>query len=180
MGCVARDRGERHAGDPFDDILLRRERCHRADRGEIWRRGVVRAPANAARSSPCGRRFQERRGYPVRGSRGRRQNGSPRTRDRHLRGRRRAPRLAEGRHATGVLYGYWEGLSADEYRWWFKPGVSMGSIPTNDGATCVFVSVPSARFRGEIRGNAALAYTRLIWQISRRFAERLHDSVRVE
>jgi menaquinone-9 beta-reductase len=92
----------------------------------------------------------------------------------------RAPRIVEGRYATAVLYGYWEGLSADEYRWWFKPGVSMGSIPTNDGATCVFVSVPSARFRDEIRGNAALAYTRLIWQISRRFAERLHDSVRVE
>ena len=92
----------------------------------------------------------------------------------------RAPRIVEGRHATAVLYGYWEGLSADEYRWWFKPGVSMGSIPTNDGATCVFVSVPSARFRDEIRGNAALAYTRLIWQISRRFSEQLHDSVRVE
>jgi 2-polyprenyl-6-methoxyphenol hydroxylase-like FAD-dependent oxidoreductase len=92
----------------------------------------------------------------------------------------RAPRIVEGRHATAVLYGYWEGLSADEYRWWFKPGVSMGSIPTNDGATCVFVSVPSARFRDEIRGNAALAYTRLIWQISRRFGEQLHDSVRVE
>src|SRR5262245_30036731 len=55
----------------------------------------------------------------------------------------RAPRVVEGRHATGVLYGYWEGLSADEYRWWFKRGVGMGSIPTNDGATCVFVSVPS-------------------------------------
>jgi flavin-dependent dehydrogenase len=92
----------------------------------------------------------------------------------------RAPRIAEGRHATGVLYGYWEGLSADEYRWWFKPGVSMGSIPTNDGATCVFVSVPSVRFRDEVRGNAAMAYTRLIRQISPRFAERLRDSVRVE
>ena len=91
-----------------------------------------------------------------------------------------APRIAQGRHATGVLYGYWEGLSADEYRWWFKPGVSMGSIPTNDGATCVFVSVPSARFRDEVRGNAAAAYTRLIHQISPSFAERLRDSVRVE
>jgi flavin-dependent dehydrogenase len=92
----------------------------------------------------------------------------------------RAPRIVEGRHATAVLYGYWEGLSADEYRWWFKPGVSMGSIPTNDGATCVFVSVPSARFRDEVRGNAALAYTRLVRRISSRFAERLQDSVRVE
>src|SRR4029434_8573135 len=89
----------------------------------------------------------------------------------------RAPRLAEGRHATAVLYGYWEGLSADEYRWWFKPGVSMGSIPTNDGATCVFVSVPSARFRDEVRGNAATAYTRLIRQISPSFSEPLRGSV---
>ena len=91
-----------------------------------------------------------------------------------------APQIAGGRHATGVLYGYWEGLSADEYRWWFKPGVSMGSIPTNDGATCVFVSVPSTQFRHEVRGNAAGAYTRLIRQISPSLAERLRDSVRVE
>jgi flavin-dependent dehydrogenase len=91
-----------------------------------------------------------------------------------------APQIAGGRHATGVLYGYWEGLSADEYRWWFKPGVSMGSIPTNDGATCVFVSVPATQFRHHVRGNAATAYTRLIRQISPLFAERLADSVRVE
>src|SRR5678815_5484601 len=63
-----------------------------------------------------------------------------------------AAQIAGGRHATGVLYGYWEGLSADEYRWWFKPGVSMGSIPTNDGATCVFVSVPATQFRHHVRG----------------------------
>jgi len=91
-----------------------------------------------------------------------------------------APRIVEGRHATGVLYGYWEGLSADEYRWWFKQGVSMGSIPTNGGATCVFVAVPSARFRDEVGGNAAAAYLRLIRQISPAFAERLRESVCVE
>jgi flavin-dependent dehydrogenase len=91
-----------------------------------------------------------------------------------------APQIIEGRYATAVLYGYWEGLSADEYRWWFKRGISMGSIPTNDGATCVFVAVPAARFRDEIRGNAAAAYMRLIRQTSPQFAERLHDSIRVE
>src|SRR5690349_18604578 len=56
----------------------------------------------------------------------------------------------------------------------------MGSIPTNGGATCVFVAVPSARFRDEVGGNAAAAYLRLIRQISPAFAERLRESVCVE
>jgi flavin-dependent dehydrogenase len=92
----------------------------------------------------------------------------------------RAPRIAAARYAAATLYSYWDGLSADEYRWWFKPGVSMGSIPTNDGATCVFVSVPSEAFRDEIRGNAASAYPRLIRHVSPAFHERLHESSRVE
>jgi 2-polyprenyl-6-methoxyphenol hydroxylase-like FAD-dependent oxidoreductase len=91
-----------------------------------------------------------------------------------------APRLAEGRHAAGVLYSYWDGLPAQEYRWWFKSGVSMGSIPTNDGATCVFVSVPMPEFGRVIGGNATRAYTRLIRQISPQFSERLDESTRVE
>ena len=90
------------------------------------------------------------------------------------------PRIAEGRHSAAVLYSYWERSSADDYCWWFKPGASMGSIPTNDGATCVFVSVPSSRFRDEIRGNPVLAYTRLIRQVSPEFDERLRESSRIE
>ena len=73
-----------------------------------------------------------------------------------------AARVVEGRHATGVLYSYWEGLPVDGYYWWFRPGASIGAIPTNDGATCLFVSVPSARFRAEIRGDASRPIARLI------------------
>jgi len=92
----------------------------------------------------------------------------------------RAPRIAEGRHAAGVLYSHWEAPPAHEYRWWFKAGASMGSIPTNDGAACVFVSVPMSEFAQEIGGNATRAYTRLINQISPEFGERLAESTRVE
>jgi menaquinone-9 beta-reductase len=92
----------------------------------------------------------------------------------------RAPRIAEGRHAAGVLYSYWDGLPANDYRWWFKSGVSMGSIPTNDGATCVFVSVPMAQFGKEVGGNATRAYTHLIRQVSSAFGERLQGSTRLE
>ncbi len=51
-----------------------------------------------------------------------------------------------GRHATGVMYGHWSGLDVRGYEWYFAPGLSVGAIPTNDGQTCVFVSVPAAAF----------------------------------
>lgn len=92
----------------------------------------------------------------------------------------RAPRIVEGRHATAVLYSYWAGLREDGYRWWFKPGASVGAIPTNDGATCVFVSVPSERFREHVRGNVSLAYERLIGQVWPAFGQRLDAAWRVE
>ena len=50
-----------------------------------------------------------------------------------------------GRSAGAVAYGYWEGLDLDGYEWYFRPGVTAGAIPTNDGLTCVFVgTTPSA------------------------------------
>jgi flavin-dependent dehydrogenase len=91
-----------------------------------------------------------------------------------------APQLVEGRYSAGVLYSYWQGLPADEFRWSFKPGFSTGSIPTNEGATCVFVSVPSDRFASEVGGNATAAYTRLIRQVSPDLSERLEASTRME
>jgi 2-polyprenyl-6-methoxyphenol hydroxylase-like FAD-dependent oxidoreductase len=43
-----------------------------------------------------------------------------------------------GREATGVVYGYWADLPIDGYTWVYRPGTSVGAIPTNDGLTCVF------------------------------------------
>lgn len=50
------------------------------------------------------------------------------------------------RHATGVVYGYFNGLDYDGFHWYFRPGISAGAIPTNDGDTCVFAAVPSNGF----------------------------------
>ena len=47
-----------------------------------------------------------------------------------------------GRHATGVVFSYWSGPGFDGYHWYYNPGVSAGAIPTNDGLTCIFASVP--------------------------------------
>jgi menaquinone-9 beta-reductase len=70
--------------------------------------------------------------------------------------------LREARHSTGVLYTYWLGLDGDAYLWGYRNDASIGLIPTNDGATCVFVAVPFARFRDEPGGPAPAAYRRFI------------------
>jgi flavin-dependent dehydrogenase len=91
-----------------------------------------------------------------------------------------APRIVEGRHSAGTLYSYWENLPVDGYYWRFQAGASMGAIPTNHGATCVFAGVPSARFRSEIHGDASSAYRRLIREVSTAFDARLDDARQVE
>jgi len=91
-----------------------------------------------------------------------------------------AARVVEGRHATGVLYSYWAHLPVDGYYWRFRPSGSIGAIPTNDGATCVFVSIPSARFRSEIQHDPPSAYRRLIRDVSPAFEARLYGARRVE
>jgi flavin-dependent dehydrogenase len=76
-----------------------------------------------------------------------------------------APVIVTGRHSAGTLYSYWEDLAVDGYHWGFRPGVSMGAIPTN-GGTLVFVAVPSNRFRDAVRGDARAAYRRLLREAS--------------
>ena len=90
-----------------------------------------------------------------------------------------APTLLSGPHAAGVLYSYWQGFDTDRYYWGFRPGVSIGAIPTND-AVCVFVAVAAERFPDEVRGNTEAAYHRLIRQASPAFADRLEAGRRVE
>src|SRR5262245_15765136 len=65
-----------------------------------------------------------------------------------------APTLRSARHSTGVLYTYWDGLDNSGYYWGYRKDVAVGLIPTNDGATCVFVSVPWNRFHNELHGPA--------------------------
>jgi 2-polyprenyl-6-methoxyphenol hydroxylase-like FAD-dependent oxidoreductase len=91
-----------------------------------------------------------------------------------------APRVVEGRYAAGVLYSYWENLPVDGYYWRFQTDASIGAIPTNDGATCVFASVPSGRFRSEIQGDASSAYRRIIREVSTQFDGRLDEARQVE
>ena len=68
----------------------------------------------------------------------------------------------EGRHATGVVYGYWTGLDLPHTHWYYRERVGVGAIPTNDGAACIFAGSSSARFRDEIRSDIVAGHRRLL------------------
>jgi len=90
-----------------------------------------------------------------------------------------SPDLVRGRAAAGILYSYWEDVPVDGYYWRFVPNASLGAIPTNNG-TCVFASVPSARFRDAVRRYAASAYRRLLHEVSPTWAARLGAARQLE
>src|SRR4029077_67099 len=68
----------------------------------------------------------------------------------------------QGRHSCGVVYAFWRGLENTGNRWHYRPGVSVGAIPTNDDATCIFLATPSARFQDEIRADMEAGYRRAL------------------
>jgi flavin-dependent dehydrogenase len=69
-----------------------------------------------------------------------------------------------GHHASAIMYGYWPGLRVTGYHWYYQEGLSVGVIPTNFDRQCVFVAIPSARFREGLRG--AAAYHRVVAQVA--------------
>jgi len=62
--------------------------------------------------------------------------------------RSRVARLADAEvdyaatHAALSIYGYWRGIPLEGNHWFYEPGASVGTIPTNEGATCVFALLP--------------------------------------
>jgi len=91
-----------------------------------------------------------------------------------------AARVVEGHHSAAVLYSYWDGLPVDGFYWRFGSGVSLGAIPTNHGATCVFVSTSPDRFRTEIQAGAPSTYRRLVREVSPLFDARFGEARQAE
>jgi 2-polyprenyl-6-methoxyphenol hydroxylase-like FAD-dependent oxidoreductase len=52
-------------------------------------------------------------------------------------------------HQTASIYGFWPDLEVDGNQWHYTVGAGVGAIPTNHGETCVFVSMPPARFHDD-------------------------------
>jgi flavin-dependent dehydrogenase len=73
-----------------------------------------------------------------------------------------APSLCRGRSVGGVLYRYVRGLDVTGYEWFYGDGAAAGLIPTNDEATCVFVSTTAARLRRERSAGTERAFASLL------------------
>jgi flavin-dependent dehydrogenase len=81
-----------------------------------------------------------------------------------------------GRTAGAVAYGYWEGLDLDGYEWYFRPGVTAGAIPTNDGLTCVFVGTRPERFRTELAPRPQSGFASLLAEGAPELVDRMRGT----
>jgi 2-polyprenyl-6-methoxyphenol hydroxylase-like FAD-dependent oxidoreductase len=84
-----------------------------------------------------------------------------------------APATRRGRWAAANVFGYWAGLPVDGYRWYYHPRLSAGAIPTNHGLTCVFASVPAARFAEVFKGDVSAGYHQVLAEVAPDLAERI-------
>jgi flavin-dependent dehydrogenase len=91
-----------------------------------------------------------------------------------------APVERRGRHAGGVIYGYFEGLVASHgFHWHYAPGVSVGVIPTNDGRTCVFAGMPARRFREQLPLGLAALHRQVLEETSPELAQAVREATLV-
>ncbi len=91
-----------------------------------------------------------------------------------------APVYRTGQHCTGVVFSYWDKLGLDGNHWYYRPGVSAGAIPTNDGKTCVFAAVSSKRFEEEFASDIERGYHHVIRQCDPGLAAAIERSERTE
>jgi 2-polyprenyl-6-methoxyphenol hydroxylase-like FAD-dependent oxidoreductase len=73
-----------------------------------------------------------------------------------------APVTHAGTHASSTIYAHWSGLPDTGYAWHYRPGLSVGVIPTNGGQHCVFVAVPQRLYRDHAQSGLASLYQRSV------------------
>jgi len=84
-----------------------------------------------------------------------------------------APIYRQGKHACGVVYTFWSGLENRGNRWHYRPGVSAGAIPTNNGDTCIFAGTSAARFQDEIRLDIEAGFRKIVAESSESLADEM-------
>jgi flavin-dependent dehydrogenase len=73
-----------------------------------------------------------------------------------------APVDVAATNAAAFIYGYWDDIGVHDYELFYRPGVTAGLFPTNDGQVCVFAGTTPRRFRHESRAGMTTAYLRLL------------------
>jgi 2-polyprenyl-6-methoxyphenol hydroxylase-like FAD-dependent oxidoreductase len=91
-----------------------------------------------------------------------------------------AERYRTASHATGSVFSYWSNTGIEGYHWYYRPGVSVGAIPTNGGLTCIFASVPQRRFHDEIRRDTAAGHQQVLRECDPDLATVVEAADRVE
>ncbi len=79
-------------------------------------------------------------------------------------------------HATASIYGYRKDLGLEGFHWFYCLGAAVGAIPTNDGDTCVFASLPPARFERDRANGLEALYNDVLNDVSPELANRVAGS----
>ena len=79
-------------------------------------------------------------------------------------------------HTTASIYGYWKDLGWEGFHWLYNIGGAVGSIPTNDGDTCVFASLPPTRFEEERANGLDALYHAVLSEVSPELARSVNAS----
>jgi 2-polyprenyl-6-methoxyphenol hydroxylase-like FAD-dependent oxidoreductase len=80
-------------------------------------------------------------------------------------------------HTTASIYGYRKDFGLEGFHWFYNIGAAVGSIPTNDGDTCVFASIPPARFENGRKHGLEGLYRDVMNDVSPVLAKRVAESV---
>jgi 2-polyprenyl-6-methoxyphenol hydroxylase-like FAD-dependent oxidoreductase len=78
--------------------------------------------------------------------------------------------------ATASIYGYHRDLGVEGFHWYYELGASVGAIPTNDGDTCVFASLPPKLFELSRAKGLETVYRQVLEQVSPELAARVAGS----
>lgn len=71
-------------------------------------------------------------------------------------------KIVEGKDSVAVVYSHWQGDFPADYDFYYRPGVSAGVIPTNDGEANFWVAIHCSRFRSEMQGDLESAFHRFL------------------
>src|SRR4051812_29540946 len=87
-----------------------------------------------------------------------------------------APTMRRGTAASAFLYRYVDGLDGSSYEWAYGDSSAAGLLPTNDGATCVFVSTTPERMRRLRRSGREKAFLTLLRSAAPEVVDRVLDT----